>query len=88
MSPSVVIKYPVDTLSRFVSSISHSNDGFPDFILQIPIPAKTGSPSSQLIDWELYENSSSITHINSTPEIKTFKNKDRIKLLNESKLES
>ena len=50
--------------------------------------AKTGSPSSQLIDWELYENSSSITHINSTPEIKTFKNKDRIKLLNESKLES
>ena len=50
--------------------------------------AKTGSPSSQLMDWEVYENSSSIVYINSTPEIKTFKNKDKIKLLNESKLES
>ena len=50
--------------------------------------AKTGSPSSQLMDWDVYENSSSITYINSKPEIKTFKNKDRIKLLYESKLES
>ena len=48
--------------------------------------AKTGSPSSHLMDWEVYENNSSITYINSVPKIKTFKNKDRIKLLNESKL--
>tara|TARA_B100000575_G_scaffold102126_1_gene81404 strand:- start:5844 stop:7340 length:1497 start_codon:yes stop_codon:yes gene_type:complete len=47
--------------------------------------AKTGSPSSKLMDWEIYENSSSITYINSKPEIKTFENKDRIKLLDESK---
>ena len=50
--------------------------------------AKTGSPSSHLMDWDIYENNSSITYINSTPKIKTFKNKDRIKLLNESKLNS
>ncbi len=50
--------------------------------------AKTGSPSSHLIEWDVYENSSSITYINSTPKNKTFKNKDRIKLLNESKLKS
>ena len=47
--------------------------------------AKTGSPSSKLMDWKVYENSSSITYINSKPEIKTFENKDRIKLLDESK---
>ena len=50
--------------------------------------AKTGSPSSHLMDWDVYENNSSITYINSTPKIKTFKNKDRIKLLYESKLNS
>ena len=50
--------------------------------------AKTGSPSSHLLDWEVYENNSSVAHINSIPKIKTFKNKDRIKLLNESKLNS
>ena len=50
--------------------------------------AKTGSPSSHLMDWEIFENNSSIAYINSTPKIKTFKNKDRIKLLNESKLNS
>ena len=50
--------------------------------------AKTGSPSSHLMDWDIYENNSSIIYINSTPKIKTFKNKDRIKLLNESKLNS
>ena len=50
--------------------------------------AKTGSPSSHLMDWDVYENNSSIAYINSTPKIKTFKNKDRIKLLNESKLNS
>ncbi len=48
--------------------------------------AKTGSPSSYLMDWDVYENSASITYINSAPKIQTFKNKDRIKLLNESKL--
>ena len=40
------------------------------------------------MDWDVYKNSSSVTYINSTPKIKTFKNKDRIKLLNESKRES
>ena len=49
------------------------------------------SKISQIIlrlSWEIYENNSSIAYINSTPKIKTFKNKDRIKLLNESKLNS
>ena len=50
--------------------------------------AKTGSPSSHLMDWDVYKKNSSIIYINSTPEIKTFKNKDRIKLLNETKLKS
>ena len=50
--------------------------------------AKTGSPSSYLMDWDVYESNSSIAYINSIPKIKTFKNKDRIKLLNESKLNS
>ena len=50
--------------------------------------AKTGSPSSHLMDWDVYENKSSIAYINSIPKIKTFKNKDRIKLLYESKLNS
>ena len=48
--------------------------------------AKTGSPSSCLMDWEVYEDNSSITYINSVPKIQTFKNKHRIKLLNESKI--
>jgi len=48
--------------------------------------AKTGSPSSHLMDWDVYENNSFIVYINSAPQIKTFKNKDRIKLLYESKL--
>ena len=48
--------------------------------------AKTGSPSSHLIDWDVYENNSFIAYINSVPKIKTFKNIDRIKLLDESKL--
>jgi len=48
--------------------------------------AKTGSPSSHLMDWNLYENNSLIAYINSVPKIKTFKNKDRIKLLHESKI--
>ena len=48
--------------------------------------AKTGSPSSHLLDWDVYENNSLIVNINSMPKIRTFKNKDRIKLLHESKL--
>ena len=40
------------------------------------------------MDWDVYKKNSSIIYINSTPEIKTFKNKDRIKLLNETKLKS
>jgi Carboxylesterase type B len=47
--------------------------------------AKTGSPSSDLMDWEVYKNNLHVAYINSTPKIKTFPNKDRIKLLNESK---
>ena len=48
--------------------------------------AKNGSPSSHLMDWDVYENNSPIVYINSVPKIRTFKNKDRIKLLHESKL--
>ena len=50
--------------------------------------AKTGSPSSYLMDWDVYGNNSFIAYINSIPKIKTFQNKDRIKLLNESKRNS
>ena len=40
------------------------------------------------MDWDVYKNSSSVTYINSRPEINTFKNKDRIKLLNAFKRKS
>ena len=48
--------------------------------------AKTGSPSSNLLDWDAYKNNSSIAFINSTPKIQTFQNEHRIKLLDESKI--
>ena len=48
--------------------------------------AKTGSPTSKLMDWHVYKSNSSVVCINSTPKIQTFQNKDRIKLLNESKI--
>ena len=47
--------------------------------------AKTGSPSSDLINWEAYGVSQSIAFINSDPKIKAINNKERIKLLHESK---
>ena len=47
--------------------------------------AKTGSPSSDLIDWDTYKVNQSIAFINSAPKIKTIQNKERIKLLYESK---
>ena len=47
--------------------------------------AKTGSPSSDLIDWDTYKVNQSIAFINSAPKIKTNQNKERIKLLYESK---
>ncbi len=47
--------------------------------------AKTGSPSSDLIRWDTYDINQSIAFINSTPKIKTIPNKERIKLLHESK---
>ena len=49
--------------------------------------AKTGSPSSHLIDWNVYNVNQSIAFINSTPKIKNNKNIDRIKLLYESRNE-
>jgi len=50
--------------------------------------AKTGSPSSDLIDWDVYNINQSIAFINSAPRIKTIENIDRIKLLHESKINS
>ena len=47
--------------------------------------AKTGSPSSDLINWDAYGVKQSIAFINSTPKIKAILNKERIKLLHESK---
>ena len=47
--------------------------------------AKTGSPSSDLIDWDTYKVNQSIAFINSAPKIKTIQNKERVKLLYESK---
>ena len=47
--------------------------------------AKTGSPSSDLINWEAYSVSQSIAFVNSDPKIKAINNKERIKLLHESK---
>ena len=46
--------------------------------------AKTGSPSSDLINWDAYGVNQSIAFINSAPKIKSMPNKDRIKLLHES----
>ena len=48
--------------------------------------AKTGSPSSDLIHWNTYEVNQSIAFINSAPKIKTMHNRERIKLLYESKI--
>ena len=47
--------------------------------------AKTGSPSSDLIHWNTYDFNQSIAFINSVPKISTMQNKERIKLLHESK---
>jgi para-nitrobenzyl esterase len=47
--------------------------------------AKTGSPSSDLMNWDTYSTNESIAFINSTPKIKSMPNKKRMKLLHESK---
>ena len=47
--------------------------------------AKTGSPSSDLMRWDAYGDSQSIAFVNSDPKIKAINNKERIKLLHESK---
>ena len=48
--------------------------------------AKTGSPTSDLINWDPYGVNNSIAFINSAPKIKAIHNKKRIKLLHESKI--
>jgi len=48
--------------------------------------AKTGSPSSDLMHWDAYGVNQSIAFINSAPKIKAMQNKERIKLLHESKI--
>ena len=48
--------------------------------------AKTGSPTSDLINWDPYGVNNSIAFINSASKIKAIHNKKRIKLLHESKI--
>ena len=48
--------------------------------------AKTGSPSSDLCDWQPYAKNKSITIINSSSKTQTYKNIDKIKFLHESKI--
>ena len=48
--------------------------------------AKTGSPSSDLLDWPRYNQDKTIAYINSKIKLKTYNNLQRIKLLNESKI--
>ena len=47
--------------------------------------AKTGSPSSDIMNWDAYGVNESIAFINSAPKIKDMPNKERIKLLHDSK---
>mgnify|MGYP001161382335 FL=1 len=47
--------------------------------------AKTGSPSSDIMNWDAYGVNESIAFINSAPKIKAMPNKERIKLLHDSK---
>jgi para-nitrobenzyl esterase len=47
--------------------------------------AKTGSPASEHIHWNTYDMNQSIAFINSAPKINFIPNKERIKLLHESK---
>jgi carboxylesterase type B len=70
-------------LSRFLLKRSSKNfNFFSSFWTQF---AKTGSPSSDLMRWDTYNINESIAFINSTPKIKSMPNKERIKLLHESK---
>ena len=48
--------------------------------------AKTGSPSSDLLDWPRYNQDKTIAYIDSKIKLKTYNNLQRIKLLNESKI--
>jgi para-nitrobenzyl esterase len=48
--------------------------------------AKTGSPSSELCEWETYSKNSLVAQIDSKVELKPYNNILKIKLLNESKI--
>jgi para-nitrobenzyl esterase len=48
--------------------------------------AKTGSPSSELFEWQTYSENSLVTQIDSKVELKPYNNISKIKLLNESKI--
>ena len=48
--------------------------------------AKTGSPSSELFEWEIYSKNSLVAQIDSKVELKQYNDISKIKLLNESKI--
>jgi carboxylesterase type B len=48
--------------------------------------AKTGSPSSELFEWETYSTNHLVAQIDSKIELKPYKNISKIELLNESKI--
>ena len=48
--------------------------------------AKTGSPSSELFEWQTYSKNNLVTQIDSKIELKPYNNISKIKYLNESKI--
>ena len=48
--------------------------------------AKTGSPSSELFEWETYSKNNLVVQIDSKIDLKPYNNISKIKLLNESKI--
>jgi len=48
--------------------------------------AKTGSPSSELFDWQTYSKNNLVAQIDSKVELKPYNSISKIKLLNESKI--
>ncbi|MDC1420874.1 carboxylesterase family protein [Gammaproteobacteria bacterium] len=48
--------------------------------------AKTGSPSSELFEWQTYSKNNLVAQIDSKVELKPYNNISKIKLLNESKI--
>jgi len=48
--------------------------------------AKTGSPTSHLLDWPSYETTNLIAQINSNFELKPYNNVKKIRLINEAKI--